>query len=866
MQFFNYKIRRNLLFEYISSLELDLRNYILSNMIDISSFEEKIITRTKSQLYEEKICFMDFGDYVECINSFFKTSGKNEKRYKDFICSIKSVIPIRNRVMHSRPLLADDEKIISEFVDNSCTYESIINFEHLNDSISLVKSNPNYFYEHTPNFNSVYISPSVEHNLPMVDYEDTGFVGREDVKRQIIKKLKSAHPIISIIGDGGIGKTSTVLSCIYDIIDEPDFPFEKVIWVTLKTKSLQNGEFKDIKNSIKSFADSIEKNEILRKEKMTNIELLLSYMEIYKTLFILDNLETINSSEVRDLFEDLPMGSKILITSRIGVGEYETRLVLKNFTECEANNYFRRLVKAYNTSLFEKLSDIEIKNYTEKLYNSPLCIKWFIINVGKGNSPDILINNQDELIEFCLSNVFDKLSDNAKHLLTIILVKQDICSIAEMVYLNNDDYMQSIKAVNELCGCNFLEQVDYGKYCVPEFARKYLIKKIDEKSKEYIEVKKKNNELIGKMENLSFDIHLTGKRFPLSLFPSDESEKIATIYMLKFIEISKKDCSFEVMDELLEPATKAAPAFSDMYKVAAYIYGVNNVNNKAREYYELALEYAKTSEDKAYIKSFYSGYLANVGDYQTALEMIDSALQIIPNEPYFVAKKIRVVKCQKQYDTAIDMINGLLKNCTEIDDSLKRVLYKEYLDILARKIDVNRDDDERKKAVKDALELLSNIDIAYYSFDLYKAMSKLLNNMLLISGRISVKLSLRKIVDNYLIYILSIGSIDDNNKLFDKINLALGTNYSFEDYVGEFKRYEYGYISRLETNGFGFISIKRTRLSLFFHASKTNSDFSSLNCGDYVQFIPSLNKKRWQAILVEKVNDYDEDCEDEEKA
>lgn len=841
------------MFEYISALELDLRDYILINNIDINvdSILERLKKRTQSEDYKEKLLFLDFSDYVDCINLYFKSTDKREHIYKDFITDIQTIIPIRNRVMHSRPLLADDETIVLDFVERRNKYYSILETNHLDSSDELVKNNLKYFYENAPDFNSVYISPSVEHNLPMVDYEDTGFVGREEVKKQIVKKLKGSHPIISIIGDGGIGKTSTVLSCIYDIIDEPDFPFEKVIWVTLKTKSLQNGEFKEVKNSIKSFEDSIEKNEILAKEKMTNIELLLSYMSIYKTLFILDNLETINSSEVRELFEDIPMGSKIIITSRIGIGEYETRLLLNKFTKAEANNYFRRLVKVYNINLFEQISDDEVTNYTNKLYDSPLCIKWFIINVGKGNNPEILINSQEELIEFCLSNVYEKLSSDAKHLLTIILAKQENCSTAEIVYINNDNYTQSIKSINELCVCNFLEQVDYGVYCVPEFARKYLVQKIDEKSKEFIDVKKRINELVGQLENLNFDIHLKGKRYPLSLFPTNTNEKIATIYMLKFIDVSKKENSFELLDELLEPATKAAPAFSDVYKVAAYIYGVNHVNNKARELYSLALEYAKSSEDLAYIKNFYAGYLTNVNDYQTAKNMIDEALNIKPDEPYFMTRKIRVYKCMKMYDEAVGMIEELFSSSNELDDSLKCVLYKEHLDILARKIDVIRDDSERKRTIASAMSLLSKIDVSYYSFELYKAMSKLLSNILLMSSRISIKSSIKKIVDNYLIYILSVGNTDENDALFNRINSALGVNNNYSDYSGEFGRYEHGYISRLDSKGFGFVNTKKSGRRFFFHASKSKTDFSQLSVGEYVKFIPSLSNTKWQAVSIE---------------
>ena len=111
-------------------------------------------------------------------------------------------------------------------------------------------------------------------------------------------------------------------------------------------------------------------------------------------------------------------------------------IVLRNLDKY----YFRKLVNVYDVNVLRKKKDEEINKYLSKLYYSPLCIKWFVINVGKGNNPDIIVNSQEELVEFCLSNVFDKLSDMAKYIIQILLVKQTSCSIAELVYINNSNY------------------------------------------------------------------------------------------------------------------------------------------------------------------------------------------------------------------------------------------------------------------------------------------------------------------------------------------------------------------------------------------------------------------------------------------
>ena len=95
MEFLNYKLRRNILFEFLSSIELDMRLYIAQNNIDFSVYSDKIEDRMKKyngSSLDEKIDFLDFGDYVELLNSYFKDTTTNSKLCKDLISDLKKLI------------------------------------------------------------------------------------------------------------------------------------------------------------------------------------------------------------------------------------------------------------------------------------------------------------------------------------------------------------------------------------------------------------------------------------------------------------------------------------------------------------------------------------------------------------------------------------------------------------------------------------------------------------------------------------------------------------------------------------------------------------------------------------------------------
>ena len=77
-------------------------------------------------------------------------------------------------------------------------------------------------------------------------------------------------------------------------------------------------------------------------------------MNKYNTLLVIDNLETINSADVKPLFENLPRGTKVLITSRIGLGDYESRSKLERLSEKDALLYFRKLISSYSVNPLRK--------------------------------------------------------------------------------------------------------------------------------------------------------------------------------------------------------------------------------------------------------------------------------------------------------------------------------------------------------------------------------------------------------------------------------------------------------------------------------------------------------------------------------
>ena len=862
------------MYQYISSIEFDCRHKIKEFELDYDEFKEKAIKRFKddngdnvSFSNSDLIDYLDFGDYIKIFQKNKIYLSNDKKKVNDLCQLLEKLVQTRNRIMHSRPLDSADEDKIDCFLQNYEYYKDIINFDNVKEIVQLVNNNPSYFIEKHHLKENIYISKEILHNLPIVDFDDTGFIGREEEKNTLLKKIKSLYPVISVIGDGGIGKTSLVLSCLYEYIAEDYLPYKRIIWISLKTKTLQDGEFKNIKNSFTDFESSIQELKLEGNEN--NIKNLMNYMSLNPTLLVIDNLETINHVQVKDFLEDLPAGSKVIITSRIGIGEFENRFKLHNLKEKDAIFYFRRLIKVYDVSALRGINDEKVKEYVQKMYFSPLCIKWFVINVGKGgNIPNLLYNNE-QLIDYCLSNVFAKLSNDAKYLINILLYKIDSISPAEIIYIAQMEYDECMQSINELITCNFLEQNELGLYALTSFSREYLRKRIGDDLDDD-KIKKNIKKLEFDMENLMMDKHLKDINRPLSLFPKNAEEKIATLYMLKFIECSKDHTILEneklkEMEKLFNAAQQAAPSFADIYKVAAYLYLKYKKYDLTIQYYETALECETDNLKKAMLKNHYASFIMCYEIGSTKIEnLLSDAMMELPKSPYVLCNYARYYKYKKEFDRAELEYQKVLSN-DDIEKN-KRIItlaYSEIMNVKIRKIDMNLYNGESvsRKEIKCVVENLNSIPADYYSYGLCKSIYKFLY-LLINYPNIIYKSELEVLVISYIKYVLYIKDELKNYSDFIKKCEEVLTKEFMEKVLNKdytFESTEYGKVISKKSDYFFISQQSWTKSGIYCNYRNYLGDISEIENGDYVEFTPYIHDGKRKAINVKAIKNIPED-------
>lgn len=686
----------------IYGLEIDLKStinrYIVPYHLDLSFFkntelEEKVLSRYQKDNpgsdilnnIDEAIDFLDFHDTFTILNKNNTFLPKDVSDYlKNIFNNLSEITPIRNRVMHTRPLLGGDFSLIYNFVSD-LKKSTPIEWNITIETRDKIEKDPTYVLTLTiPTIEREVSEKSVIHNLPRPDFDETGFIGRKNDVEDI-KKLIFSNSVVSVIGDGGIGKTALALKVAYDIVDMGEnSPFELIIWTSAKTTMLTSKGIEEIHNTITNYTGLIDViSDTLEVEKSKNkLEEIIEYLSLFKTLLIIDNLETIQSEEVINFIREAQMKCTILITSRIGLGELEYRRKLKGFSENESARLIREIAKIRNSDILIDLPQATLIDISSKLYYNPLAIKWFVSTVEAGISPSEVLNNKDDLLNFCLTNVYHKLSDGAKNILNTIRAARKSLQTAEIIYLAELDPIIVRQHLLELfrttlvsSEINDRENIEDTSYYISDFAKDFLTKTYPVELDYVKSISRKIRDLTATTAKLKkinsyneFDINAVSYKNP--------NEKIAAKFLTEALALSWKQ-EFPAALTKVEEARNIVPSYFETYRVGAFIKATEGNVLGADDDYQLGLEVAPNSPK---LLLFYSQFLLfQMDDIDNSLVFAEKLFELRPEHPIVTFLFVRIYNIKREYNKGIHKIKLLLE--TKLDSKNERVAYTELISL-----------------------------------------------------------------------------------------------------------------------------------------------------------------------------------------
>jgi LuxR family transcriptional regulator, glucitol operon activator len=602
-----FNLTRMTIYALVAAIEEDLRSLIKAHISDEKSIELDLIERSKIRIQRDigelfgDIELNDLIDYFD-LGDTFQTINTNRDHFPAHIAKLikaltknfELIVSVRNRVMHIRPLNFDDLPIVSEFCKKLVDLDTSISWPNIEDTIKKLDEDPSFVLSlDIVNYDD---DKAINHNLPLPDFDETGLIGRDKEVEQVKQLCLGGFPVISIVGEGGVGKSALALKVAYELISH-NSPFDAVVWVTSKTTQITQNEIKEIKGAIDSSLGVIQeigKNVVGDEYNQDNVDEVIEYLATFKIALFIDNLETILDENIRQFVSALPQGSKIIITSRIGLGAYEYPIKLQGIEESYASQLLRSVAKIRGVDALSKLSENILRGYVNRMHRNPSYIKWFVSSVQTGLNPEAVLQNSDKFLDFCMSNVYEYLSRDAQKLTKSMLCAPGLRDIPELTYLNDFEALQAQKAIQELMATNMLSQSSIAKgasvkttYQLSELARAYLGKHHKPSQTFQKEIRDKRNKLNSMFEDQMS--RRTGNRYlPKNIKFRDKSDRVIARKLYdaqNHIANANHDLAFEILQE----AQRLAPDYFEVARFMAYFYQKSGNFSDAREQYQLAI-------------------------------------------------------------------------------------------------------------------------------------------------------------------------------------------------------------------------------------------------------------------------------------
>lgn len=729
-------------FSLVSAIETDLRNVIgsmnSSNKFEIpSDVTEHAMLRYKSHFNEEfndddslenLLEFSDFSDLSKILskNKIRQTSFSSQE-LAEITNGLNRLVQARNRVCHSRPLEYNDINELSDFCTGLIEVGSRHWWSNINEALNNLE-NPSFALSlQIPSYWS-NTNTSVINNLPLPEFDDTGFLGRKD-ERNAIKELIYSHTrVISVIGEGGVGKTALALRCLYDVLENcessNDSAFEIIIWVTLKANRLTSSGVIQLRDAIVS---SLGLYQDVGKKLGINIDSdiddLLSeislYMKEFKILLCIDNLETIEKKNVRRFLAEIPEGSKVLITTRVGLGEVEYRYKLDSLDSKSSIDLIRNLSKLLNIESLKKKNNTSLKELARRLHHNPLLIKWYVLSIGSGQTRGDILNKESisyqDALKFCFQNLYERLSETELEIIkTITCLRNSVSAVELRFFLSEKNELDIVEALHNLNNSSMLKSEvssnnqddEIRVYTLTNIANDYLTSVAKIEDSFVTTVRKRNRELKqhiqeGIMDYNHYHLDVT------HIHASNKDEKICAVYLKRALKTYRSNEDIDSALDLIKKAKQMMPEFSECYRISAYLLSSNPY--KAESEYESAIEYNPKSIIAYYS---YSQFLMKQEEYPLALIQINNAIELNSSDNVLLSFKALIQTRTGEYADAIYLYERIFPEQSISQHRKFRIsTYQQIIDCYKRyagRLIADNDYPEAEAKLTRALEIFSN--------------------------------------------------------------------------------------------------------------------------------------------------------------
>ncbi|MBB5402667.1 ATP-binding protein [Paraburkholderia youngii] len=249
------------------------------------------------------------------------------------------------------------------------------------------------------------------------------FFGRSKVMEKVRESLQLRHPVISLDGLGGVGKSAIAIELARQFYDAREYEF--LISLSAKSRVWQGhvvsrvAGFSGFSEFLGVIAHSLGLPPKATMDEMKSD--ILDAMKDVRGLVLIDNIEDVKDEQViRFLCREVPHPVKVLVTSRIGRDMGDLSVPIPEMDEIEATDLFQFELERQGYA--RKQNDGgAIKAMVEATGGVPLALKWGASIAAKRESLQAAVDSfqgapilKQEFLTFCFTTMFEELSANAR--------------------------------------------------------------------------------------------------------------------------------------------------------------------------------------------------------------------------------------------------------------------------------------------------------------------------------------------------------------------------------------------------------------------------------------------------------------------
>lgn len=283
-------------------------------------------------------------------------------------------------------------------------------------------------------------------NLPSLP---AGYIDRPRLQKELGEKLLDRnHPIVTLHGRGGVGKTMLALNAAHQNTNEPNPRFETILWFSARDVDLRPGGPSFVRPAVVDLEDIARMYGKLTQGE-SSLENLAKGLQgapnqDSSTLFIFDNFETMAS--IADLHKFLDththLPNKTLITSRERAFKADYPIEVKGMEYDEAREMLRAVAR--ELSIEGLANDETIRSVFETTEGHAYLMRVVMGEIaieGRYVPPRQLVSKRMDIVDAVFERSFEKLSDAGRSVFLVISNwKSAVPALALIVVLGDLDF------------------------------------------------------------------------------------------------------------------------------------------------------------------------------------------------------------------------------------------------------------------------------------------------------------------------------------------------------------------------------------------------------------------------------------------